>query len=197
MPQHLAKAVINRIVDARKIQLRVATIMCNLPHRPRLQLPKPPAPPQVSWEDLMSVTMHQIRHDTSNNRLTCLTCFGATPHRSAGARAWLTAACVVPVRSMAPVRVLLPLVVGHQCTHDSHKLYNMRGVIFCMLCGNTAGKTIKELAKPCPNINGGARKPHGQTIVRQLSEGRLPVHVRRTYGDWPDEVLHLLPPIAS
>ena len=170
--------------------------MCNLPYRPRLHIPKPLAPPQVTWEDLLSVTMHQVRHDNSNNRLTCLVCLGASPLKSASTRAWLTSACVVPTRSMAPVKFHLPLVVGHQCTRDSHALYNMRGVIFCMRCGNTAGKAIKELAKPCPNVSGGTRKSHGQTIVRQLSEGTLPVHVRRTYGGWPDEVLHALPPPA-
>ena len=195
VPRQDAKSIVTVVANARRIQLRAATIMCNLPHRPRLDIPKPPPPPKVTMDDLMSVTMHTVRVDNVHNRLTCIICGGSAPARTSHAKKWLMTSCVTPTRSLAPVRFPLQLQVAHQVTHVTHKLYNMRGIVFCMNCGGTCGKLLKRnMVERCLNIdNGGKRTAHGQRIISQLTEGNLPRHILLTYGGWPAEITPQLP----
>ena len=155
----------------------------------------PPPAPKVTMEDMLSVTMHTVRVDDIHNRLTCISCGSSAPARTSDAKKWLTTPCVTPTRSLAPVRFPLQLQVAHQVTHVTHKLYNMRGVVFCMNCGGTCGKLLKRnMVDRCLNIdNGGKRTAHGQSIITQLTKGDLPRHIRQSYGGWPAEITPQLP----
>ena len=70
IPESVAKPVRLSIDGCRQIQLRLATIVSALPGRPRLDLPKPPVIPRVTIQDLIDTSMHNVVHNSTNNRLT-------------------------------------------------------------------------------------------------------------------------------
>ena len=84
----------------------------------------------------------------------------------------------------------MQLRIAHQVTHDTHHLYNMRGVIFCMNCGySSGGASFESLAKLCLDTQRATRTSYSQRVINQLSQSILPDHIRRNYGVWPEEIL--------
>ena len=143
--------------------------------------------------------MHNVVHNSANNRLTCLICKSTRPYKSNATKSWLCAPCAGAFPQLADIRPTpfpMQLQVAHQITHPSHNLYNMRGVIFCMKCGSMSGGTsIKGLVKPClrPEVEGRAGKgfsrgAHGQRVLEALARGVMPEPIRRNFGGWPDEI---------
>ena len=162
-------------------------------------MPKPPAIPRVSIQDLIDTSMHNIVHDSTTNRLTCLTCKSSRPYKSVATKSWLSAPCESAFPQLADIRPSpfpMQLQVANQVTHPSHTLFNMRGVIFCMKCGSMSGGTsIKGLVKPCLRPEGegragkgSSRGAHGQRVLQALARGEMPEPIRRNFGGWPDEI---------
>ena len=93
IPESVAKPVRHLIDGGRQIQSRIATIISALPGRPRLDLPKPPAIPRVTIQDLIDTSMHSVVHSSTNNRLTCLIWKTTRPYKSEATKSWLCAPC--------------------------------------------------------------------------------------------------------
>ena len=70
-------------------------------------------------------------------------------------------------------------VVGRRPLHDTHALWNYKGVYWCELCGAYAALAPRALALACvPGI-----APNAARDLARLNRGELPTRVR----EWPSE----------
>ncbi len=79
-----------------------------------------------------------------------------------------------------PSVVPMLIRVEHQITHNSHKLYTFRGIVYCRLCGYSAKSTLRGLAIKCNGREGGST--HGQKVLDNIAKNNLPPGM----GCWPE-----------
>ena len=88
----------------------------------------------------------------------------------------------VKKRDIKPVNIGTQMYIGHKISHESHRLTNHRGLIYCARCGAIGRQRAYLLSSPCiPVIPG--KQTHGQKNLRAISNDRLPQHILK----WPDD----------
>ena len=145
LTRDITDPIVETINRAKKIQLRLANIICNLPARPKFNIPKVQTVPKPSLDELMECSTHEWIRDGS--RAVCRKCNNNIILKSPTARKLIISDCR-PVNRIGvrPIPIPTQLCVGNQVSHPSHRLFNLRGLVYCRECGCMAGKVLRRLA---------------------------------------------------
>ncbi len=162
----------------RRIQKRLATIICSLPHRP--QTPNPPPCPMEGLDDLMAVSDHVCFEQLG--RVSCARCFNSLSltHKSS-LKDWLKTKCThINCNSDRPVPLSYDAIhIGRLRVHSSHRTCIYKGLVYCGKCGGayTQKSKLGNLAEPCttPTL-------YGRNNLSRLSAGELPYYLTH----WPN-----------
>ena len=162
-----------------KIQLRFATIICNLPHRQKAHHLKAVKVLPTSFEVLFNSSAHTLSED--EGVLRCASCKSSIHINSSNVKQFLTSDCInhVPLSKYRPSKVGPPIRIGKQVTHHTHSLYNYRGFIFCNSCGFTGRAKLHKLAAECTHH----KTSYAKELLGKLAKGKLP----RWLNKWPDD----------
>ena len=180
IPVPIATNIIYYVSLVSRIQKRLATIIMNLPSRESTPCSK--SKESVAKEtigDLVAQSLHSISL-SNGNRYSCSVCKSNFKKYDPGLRSWLKGSCVNhnPRDYHKPFRVTDSIHIGNNTTHQSHDIYNYRGVIYCNKCGNFGVKHFNNLSRQCqPPRTAGVR------LLKCIDTGQLPVGV----SEWPDE----------
>jgi len=165
----------------KRIQARLACIVCNLPSRPKYVKHKIPKPGTPSKDSLISLSSHSL--SASGDFLICSICKGRVHTNSRSLKTFLNGECNVVMEDFKPTPVSTTVQIANTKTHPSHKIYSFRGGIFCNVCGCAARARLAGLAKPCLGIRRGPQKSHGQKVKENLARGELPPGMK----EWPED----------
>ena len=181
---NITRRVIDHTYLTKRIQARLATIVCNLPNRSKHIKYKVPKEVATSRQTLISLSHHSLVQ--RGDIIFCTVCKGRINFNSPNLRSFLDKVCdivsQVHVGRYAqdkPVRINTTVQIANSVTHPSHKLMSYRGVIFCNACGCAAQTVLRGLAKSCKR----SRNGHGQRVQERIAQGLLP-HGMNT---WPDD----------
>ena len=187
LSNEITEPVVKYIDTAKRIQLRLASILCKLPSRSRYVLPKSMNVPKPSIFELLSHSRHDFRQD--GGRAMCTKCYLNIPIKATNSRRLIMTECKVfkqPVHQ--PSRITTPIHIGNKVTHDSHMLYNLRGLIYCRQCGCAGSQRLYKLADQCVRVDMSVQS-HGKDALKKLLKGERPRHIKA----WPDEARVVLP----
>ncbi len=182
LPGWLVEPLIDNIRMVRLIQLRIATIVCNLPKRNHK---KPvchsyiPTPGKLTKEQAMANSEHLLR--TTEMVVQCSECLSTVHLNSPDFCAFLRTPCIPAVRSHAcNVSIVGQIRIRNQESHPSHDMYSYRGIQYCNKCGYMVKRRMQNLIKPCNGSN--HRSVHGQRVLESIAKHELPPGVEC----WPD-----------
>ncbi len=155
------------------IQLRIATIICNLPNRkltPKLchdfapPKPNPLAQAKASTKHDLCVTASVAQ---------CLKCLSKVHINSNKYIAFLKAPCKpAQFTSTHTAKIIGQVTIRNKSTHISHNMHDFKGVKFCAACGFIAQRRLQSLIKPCNGSD--ARTTHGQRALDAIAAHELP-----------------------
>lgn len=164
---------------AKKIQLRLATIICNLQYRRKVQDDKSIKVPKPTIEQMLTVSKHFVNLDRGQYR--CALCKASVGAKDPTLPDFLLADCLHTKAGNInqPSRIRIPMRIGKGVTHVTHNLYNYKGIIYCQTCGYTASQKLRGLALECTRV----RTAHGKIVIDRISKDKFPPGVDR----WPDD----------
>ena len=197
LPNHITEPIIKYIDNAKRIQLRLAAILCNLPSRPKYITPKSSNLPRPTITELMGNSRHQLIKG-ENSRILCTKCNFNIPSKGTNTRKLLMTECKqVRNKEDRPEAIRTQVYIGNKTTHDSHTLNNFRGLIYCSRCGASGSQRLYNLGLRCKPVDW-AVQSHGREALKNINKGKLPRHI----ASWPDEAQvvfqsHLAKPIRS
>ena len=162
---------------ARRIQNRLATIICSLPNRPhRIKTPRQPI---VKLDELM----HQSSHNCFevNSRVFCMRCnTNYSCKNKTGLKHWLSSPCPdLGAFHDRPVHMAFDHVhIGNLDVDFSHELMSFKGIVYCNKCGSISQQSkLGKLASPClPPSQAGLNN------LKLLKAGTPPVNINA----WPE-----------
>ena len=177
LPLHVTAPVLYRYSLLKRIQKRLAIILCNLPNRPRQ--PKPPITPRIDVDSVMGQSQH-VAYE-SGSRVWCARCRSSFKRSPVGPLVeWLRSPCSA-IGTDVDRPVPLPYEVchiGNQTVCYSHSLRVLRGLLFCAKCGAISqGGKLGKLGRDCAPPG-----PYGLRNKKYLLQGRLPPGV----SEWLD-----------
>ncbi len=173
LPNDVAKPFVRIIALTKKIQLRLAAVLCNLPHRRRHGRPPKPVPvPRPSIQDLVAGSVHSLL-DSSSAVFKCTVCLGTCSKASPHLRSFLAGECVPsPIDHTRGYRVQGQISMNGHVTHESLHLCIRGDVYYCEACGMTARKKMVKLKALC--VGARARTMHGDRTLHAVEQGFLP-----------------------
>ncbi len=138
LPGWLVEPLINNIRMVRLIQLRIATIVCNLPKR---NYRKPvchsynPTSGKLTKEEAMVNSEHLLR--TTEMVVQCSECLPTVRLNSPDFYAFPRTSCVPAVRTRTcnNVSIVGRIRIRNQESHPTHDMYSYRGIQYCNKCG--------------------------------------------------------------
>ena len=140
IPHGIAKHNIYYVDLAIKIQKRLAVILLNLPARQVQKADKKKPEPRISLDHLLKDTSHSIT--TIGARLHCTKCLNNFKIGDPSCKHWLATMCAPEESSgsrpqviQKPIPIELPIHIGNQVSHSSHKLQNYKGLFFAANVG--------------------------------------------------------------
>ena len=171
----------------KKIQRRLVGILLALPPRGRVQ--RPPAPPRIrpdkpSLDSLLAHSEH-IVYLADSGSYNCVQCRGSMSDTNPLFRDWICEPCLPSAKEdkLRPSKIIYPVQVGSSVTHSSHKLFSLKGLIYCNKCGYLASQKLHNLALPCPIEAGDALGKYGHRNLQALRNGKLPPGQH----SWPED----------
>ena len=155
----------------KRIQKRLACILCSLPNRPKM-VPRNPV-----VKDKIEAVMHRSAHVcfTVNNRVHCARCKSNFSLHTPNLQDWLNSPCLAIGSDIdRPIPIPFDVVhIGKLVIHSSHKLRIYRGLIFCNKCGSISRYSkLGLLAQICE-----PPKYYGSNNLVRLNRGQLPINV--------------------
>ena len=180
LPQHIVQPIEHYTELVKKIQLRLADIIMNLPPRAIGERPlKEPRPRLAPLQELFPGSKHEPFVNAINTRIECSRCKASVTIKggNTAVRDWLATACVA-ISSAVDKPVPIPydnMVIGRKAIHGSHKPYIYKGLVYCHTCGRHAGtgRQIQHLSAQCTTIT-----PAGKLLKKAIEEDRLPSRMR-------------------
>ena len=174
LPGWLVEPLIDNVRMVRLIQLRLATIVCNLPKRnikKSISHGYNPTPGKPSKEQAMANSEHLLR--TIEMVAQCSECLSMVHLNSPDFYAFLRTPCIPAVRSHAcNVSIVGQIRIRNQESHPTHDMYSYRGIQYCNKCGYMVKRRMQNLIKPC---NGSDRRSvHGQRVLESITRQELP-----------------------
>jgi hypothetical protein len=167
----------------KRIQLRLATIICHLPNRKREPNPNPSRRIKFNIDEAMSLSTHLCIDQ--GQRVLCARCnSNCSKSHIAELKHWLQRPCTkVGSPCDRPVRLSIDTAsmhIGRQSIHYTHTLHTFNGLMCCNSCGfYTQGIHMRNLAKKCE-----LPTRHGQRSLKALRDARLPPNLHA----WPANV---------
>ena len=159
----------------KRIQARIATILCHLPNRKQAAKALPRI--KESLDSLIAMSSH-VCVETAGS-ISCARCRNSFSRTNVQVcRDWILSPCKAIGSAVdAPTPVVYGVHLGTQNAHHTHNLFVYHGVIFCHKCGAmTSGQLLNHLARPCaPPTEWGRRN------LAALSAGKLPPKLK----EWP------------
>ena len=177
VPLNVSTPVLHYSALARKVQMRLVTILCALPHRPKI-------PKQRITEELdVAACVRDSEHvafQAGRGRLACARCrsnFSASCSKNL-IRQWLKSPCKAIGSSRdKPIPCFDTFHIGTSLVHSTHKLNRYRGLIFCSKCGSLSqGEVLGKLSKTCQPPT-----PYGKRNLAHIYDNRPPPGVNH----WP------------
>ena len=171
-PNDAANPIVRIIALTKKIQLKLAAVLCNLPHRRRHGRPPKPVPvPRPSIQDLVAGSVHSLL-DSSSAVFKCTVCLGTCSKASPHLRSFLAGECVPsPIDHTRGYRVGQVSINGTP-THPSHTLVCIGGCFCCSKCGFYGDKKLVKLRDAC--VGPGSRTHHGDVALSVAAQGVPP-----------------------
>ncbi len=167
---------------AKRIQNRLATILINLPDRPKHERERKHQKPVASFKEMLSSTSHILFE--SEGRHKCARCLCSFNAKDPAIKHWLQSQCIAQGSNIdRPIKLLFSHVhIGNQCAHVSHDLYIFCGLIYCNRCGVRSGRLgFKLLAKQC-----GPPSEYGLQSLNALKQRKKPPNLLH----WPSDPDH-------
>ncbi len=167
----------------KRIQFRLAAILCTLPGRPkRKQRPKRKevTPP---WHTI--ATNHTPYEN--GRRVCCSRCRSGFAIKDPSLNLWLQSSCTAIGSSTdKPIPLTYEQVhIGNSNTHNSHQLYKYRGLIYCNKCVcKSRGAKLVNLSRLCLP----PAPTYGKPALKALQQGMKPPGLTK----WPDSVLVII-----
>ena len=181
LPGWLVEPLLENMVMARSIQLRIATIVCNLPHRKHNKIEsgsRVPARAIESKKQALAKSMHTFQ--TTNSVVKCIECLSQMHINSPKLLEFARSQCT-PCKSIAfNIKAVGQLRIRNQVSHASHDILSYRNIQFCNKCGYMVKRCMKNLIQPCNGSDN--RSVHGQRVLDAIACGMLPPGV----NFWPD-----------
>ena len=181
LPEWVVQPVIDAQKMAKHIQLRIATIICNLPKRKHVSKQWHDfAPPKINpLTQAEADTEHNISVTTSVAQ--CSKCLSKVHIKSAAYIAFLKAPCKpAQFTDNHTASISGQVTIRNKTTHITHNMHSYRGVKYCAACGFIAQRRMQSLIKPCNGSD--ARTMHGQRVLDAIAAQQLPPGVTH----WPD-----------
>lgn len=163
----------------KRIQHRLATILVHMPDRNRDKEVKAPRPSPPSLDVLFPLTSHVLYH--KDGRTGCARCHSCYKDTDPSLIYWLKCQCrVLHTHLDRPIPIPHDQIhMGNKDTHTSHKLYTLKGLVFCRKCGGGSVSRLHKLGHPClPPTES------GKLALAALLAGKLPPGVHK----WPVQV---------
>ncbi len=158
---HLAYPIISRAREIKLVQARISSIICHLPHRPKVKNPPKVPRSTPTTEQLLFSSSHTFSFSgtsfqklaKSHTKLTCMECRASCSFASGQLKAFLKAECL-PCLIEADDRVHGNITINDIVSHFTHKLILAGDTYVCVACGYRATDRINKLQHPCnPNTN--------------------------------------------
>jgi hypothetical protein len=174
---NIAASVLFYSALIKRIQKRLACIVCHLPNRPKL-VPKVPI-----VKDKIEAVMHRSAHVcyTVNNRIFCARCKSNFSLHTPNILDWLNSPCLAIGSELdRPIPIPYDIIhVGKLTIHSSHKLRIYKGLVFCSKCGSISRYSkLGHLAQICE-----PPAYYGKGNLSRLDNGFLPINV----NIWPTD----------
>ncbi len=163
------------------VQLRIATIICNLPSRNKVKRVPSQRPPKPDKEVAMQLSAHNLIHH--EGVLRCVACKASCTYSSSTSWNLINSSCHPAIihRRTQPIIIPEPIIIGNKVSHVTHKMRSFKGIKFCNDCGFMATKRMKSLTAPCVGIMG--RTVHGTKVLEAIQNHNFPPGVTR----WPED----------
>ncbi len=148
VPLNVSAPILYYVNLVKRIQLRLATILLNLPDRPKHI--RAAASPVVPLSTLIASSSHLAFEE--EKQIRCARCHVSFSKVGSGLKHWLSTQCRDQGSNTdRPVPLTLEEVHrGRSCSHHTHQLYIYCGLIYCNRCGVRAGKLgLRKMSKPC------------------------------------------------
>ena len=179
LPLDISQNIVYYTSLVEKIQNRWAVIIQNLPPREGERFNRPPPPPIPSLESYFWQSRHLPYISDCGNRLKCLRCKALVTIKGGDPFSFLDSKCLA-IGSNLDRRTPVPfeqLQVGTQFVHHTHKVYTLKGLLYCNRCGSHAGtgRKISNLVDACKKGKWGAG------VLKDIDQDILP----RGLKHWP------------
>lgn len=169
IPRYQAKPVLEILNMQSLIQKRLVAVIKSMPPR-RLRAEAMQIPKKVSRHTAISRLLTKSSHPASihKNRVVCHQCKQSMPIRAPQVPDFLATTCHPPDQQWS-------VAIGNRHTHPSHRLRPYGGVYICTRCGSVAREVIKNLGKPCINLEKHEEPtPGGKINLRAYAANRPP-----------------------
>ena len=162
----------------KRIQLRLATIVCNLPHRNATHKAKLASVPKLSFEVALAQSQHAV--DLDNRVIRCRRCKAVTSTASSTRWSFVYSDCHAARQYCnRPSVIPNPIMIGRRTTHASHRLKYYKGITYCSYCGFMANKVMRGLFAVCKGA--GSTTQHGDRVLSAIEADTCPI----VGEDWP------------
>ena len=96
------------------------------------------------------VNTEHILFNKSKTRICCARCLETFATTDKGLEPWMAGRCVaIGTSTDRPIPIILPIHLGNNCSHHTHKIYKYKHMFYCNKCGNGGTTQIRPLAQPC------------------------------------------------
>ncbi len=192
LPSWLVDPLIDTLRMVRCIQLRLATIVCNLPRRQykkSINHGRAPVLDRNTKDQAMAKSEHSL--STTNMVVQCSECLSKVHFNSPHFHEFMRSPCT-PVNVHTNKRICVSIIgqirIRNQMSHPTHDIYSHRNIQYCNKCGYMVKRRMQNLIKPC---NGSDRRSiHGQRVLEAIARHELPPGV----NFWPDLGSHARTP---
>ncbi len=181
LPSWLVEPLLENMYITRSIQLRIATIVCNLPHRKHNKkycCSRAPSRDCESKQQALAKSMHDTV--TTNSVVKCVGCLSQIHINSPKLLEFARSPCT-PCQTIAyNTKSVGQVRIRNQVSHPSHDILSYRNIQFCNKCGYMVKRRMQNLIQPCNGSDN--RSIHGQRVLDSIASGTLPPGV----NFWPD-----------
>ena len=162
-----AKPILELLNKQNLIQKRLVAVI-KMMHPRHLKKEAMQIPKKVSKNTIISRLISKSSHPASicKSRVVCHQCNQSLPINAPQLADFLATKCSTPDLQWS-------VAIGNRHTHSSHRLRPYGGVYICTRCGAVSREVIKNLAKPCIDIEKHEEPtPGGKTNLRAYAANR-------------------------
>ena len=168
----------------RRIQNRLATVVCHLPHRVKGVREPKAVVPRTPLTQLIAASQHDLV--LNNGTWKCMACHSVFTSENKKFKEFISTECVPPKAVSGDFAFKGTININGQSSHSTHSLRIYRGIFYCVKCGGLGHKKLDLLAGHCSTV-----KEHGSRVIAKIGLGLLPPGI----SAWPSEEVPNLSPV--